>query len=183
MQEMELGLVLWLTGLAGSGKSSIGRELYTQMKQEYAHVVYLDGDELRELLGVYSYDRQGRIAVAKKRSNFARFLSQQGIITIVTTISMFSEIYRYNRARLENYLEVYIHCEWEELLRRDQKSLYSRARSGALADVVGVDIAYDVPSAHLQIDNSICGDLAGKAREIFTLARPKLSKHPMGISL
>ena len=51
------GLVLWLCGLAGSGKSTIGRALYEAIKQEIPNVVYLDGDELRDLLGHFAYDR------------------------------------------------------------------------------------------------------------------------------
>ena len=102
------GLVLWLCGLAGSGKSTIGKALYERIKQEIPNIVYLDGDELRDLLGAYGYDKQGRIAVALKRSAFAHFLSSQGLVVVVTTISLFDEVHAYNRKTLQNYLEIYI---------------------------------------------------------------------------
>ncbi|MBT0830526.1 adenylyl-sulfate kinase, partial [Campylobacter lari] len=80
--------VIWLTGLAGSGKSIIGKALYEKLKNEHKNIVYLDGDELRDLLGHYGYDKQGRIDVALKRSQFSKFLNNQGMIVVVTTISM-----------------------------------------------------------------------------------------------
>ena len=160
------GLVVWLTGLAGSGKSTIAKELYIRLRDAGFNVVYLDGDELRDVLGAYSYDKQGRISVAKKRADMARLLSRQGIITIVSTISMFDEIYQYNREQLPNYLEVYIACAYEELIRRDQKQLYSKALKGELPNVVGVDIDYDEPSAHLHIDNTTLGGIDEKVGQI-----------------
>ena len=167
------GLVVWLTGLAGSGKSTIAKELYIRLRDAGLSVVYLDGDELRDVLGAYSYDKQGRISVAKKRADMARLLSRQGIITIVSTISMFDEIYQYNREQLPNYLEVYIACAYEELIRRDQKQLYSKALKGELPNVVGVDIDYDEPSAHLHIDNTTLGAIDEKVGQILAAIQSK----------
>lgn len=81
---MTKGLCLWLCGLTRSGKSTIGKALYEAIKQEISNVVYLDGDELRDLLGHFAYDRQSRIEVALKRSAFAHFLSVQGLVVVVT---------------------------------------------------------------------------------------------------
>lgn len=61
--------IIWLTGLAGSGKTTIGQALYEKLKLKYKNLIYLDGDELREILGHYAYDRQGRIDMALKRAN------------------------------------------------------------------------------------------------------------------
>lgn len=160
------GLVLWLCGLAGSGKSTIGKALYEKIKQEIPNVVYLDGDELRDLLGAYGYDKQGRIEVALKRSAFAHFLSAQGLVVVVTTISLFEEVYAYNRKTLQNYLEIYVECSMEELQRRDQKGLYSGALKGEIQNVVGVDIPFVKPNANLVIDNAQSDFLEQKVQKI-----------------
>lgn len=151
---IDSGLIIWLCGLAGSGKSTIGKALTQKLRQKYNNVIYLDGDELRDLLGHYGYDKDSRIEVAIKRAKFAKFLSNQGQIVVVTTISMFKEIYKFNKENLKNYFEVYIKCEMEELLKRDQKGLYSKALKGEIKDVVGVDISYDAPESNLVIDNT-----------------------------
>ena len=160
------GIVIWLCGLAGSGKSTIGFGVYEELKRQNPNIVYLDGDELRDLLEHYSYDKKGRIEVALKRSQFAHFLSAQGLIVVVTTISMFEEIYAYNRKTLENYLEVYIQCDLEELKRRDQKGLYSGALKGQIKNVVGVDIAFDEPRADLVVENEAKENLEQKIQRI-----------------
>lgn len=163
------GLVIWVCGLAGSGKSTIGFSLYEALKEKNPNIVYLDGDELRDLLGHYDYDKQGRIEVALKRSKFAHFLSEQGLIVVVTTISMFEEVYIYNRKTLENYLEVYIKCDLGELKRRDQKGLYSGALEGKIKNVVGIDIAFDEPRAEIVVDNNLQNNLKQKVENILSL--------------
>ncbi|EOH7341017.1 adenylyl-sulfate kinase [Campylobacter coli] len=163
---MKKPYIIWLTGLAGSGKSTIGKALYEKLKQEYKNIIYLDGDELRDLLGYYSYDKKGRIEVALKRSQFAKFLNDQGIIVVATTISMFNEIYQYNRKNLKNYFEIYIKCSIEELVKRDQKELYTKALKGEIENVVGVDIKFDEPNAHFVLDNSMQENLDEKVETI-----------------
>ncbi len=163
---MKKPYIIWLTGLAGSGKSTIGKALYEKLKQEYKNIIYLDGDELRDLLGYYSYDKKGRIDVALKRSQFAKFLNDQGIIVVATTISMFNEIYQYNRKNLKNYFEIYIKCSMEELIKRDQKELYTKALKGEIENVVGVDIKFDEPNAHFVLDNSMQENLDEKVETI-----------------
>ncbi|TLD88192.1 adenylyl-sulfate kinase [Helicobacter sp. MIT 05-5294] len=169
------GLVVWLCGLAGSGKSTLGKALYEAIKSEIPNVVYLDGDELRELLGHFEYDKQGRIEVALKRSKFAHFLSSQGLVVVVTTISLFDEIYKYNRETLQHYLEVYVECSLEELQRRDQKGLYSGALKGIIQNVVGVDIPFVEPNADIILQNSSPNGLEQKVQDIFNQIEEFLS--------
>ncbi len=108
LDEQHRGLVIWIAGLAGSGKSTIGRILVERIREEGAPVVYLDGDEFRDLLGHYSYDKAGRIDVAKKRIEFAHFLSMQGIVTVVTTISLFDEVYWALKQRIPHLFTVFL---------------------------------------------------------------------------
>lgn len=161
---MKKGAVIWLCGLAGSGKSTLARALNERLRAKFDNVIYLDGDESREIFGHFSYEKQGRIDMAIKRSKLANFLSKQGQIVIVSTISLFNEVYEFNRANLQNYFEVFVECEFGELKRRDQKGLYTKALSGEIANVVGVDIAYDVPCPNLVLENSKAVDLEQKAQ-------------------
>lgn len=165
---MKKGAVIWLCGLAGSGKSTLARALNERLRAKFDNVIYLDGDELREILEHFSYEKQGRIDMAIKRSKLANFLSKQGQIVIVSTISLFNEVYEFNRVNLQNYFEVFVECEFEELKRRDQKGLYTKALSGEIANVVGVDIAYDAPSPNFTINNTKTIDLDKKSALILS---------------
>ncbi len=164
---MKKGCVVWLCGLAGSGKSTLAKALSELLRAKFDNVIYLDGDELRELLGNFSYDKKGRVQVALWYSRLAKFLSKQGQIVIVSTISLFNEVYEFNRKNLQNYYEIFVECDFDELKKRDQKGLYTRALSGLEKNVVGVDIAYDTPKPHFIIDNSKANELYKKSELIF----------------
>lgn len=168
MEFLKNGGVIWITGLAGSGKSYIAEALCKKLKEKYNNIIYIDGDELRDLLGYYGYDKQSRIEMSIKRSKFAHFLSSQNMLVIVSTISMWNEIYEYNKKTLKNYFEIYIKCDFEELKRRDKKNLYSKTLKGEISNVVGIDIAFDEPKSNLIIDNTHMIELDNKISYILT---------------
>ncbi|MCR2065666.1 adenylyl-sulfate kinase [Campylobacter helveticus] len=168
MCDLEKGGVIWFSGLAGSGKSFIAEALCEKLHTRLNNVIYLDGDELRELLGHFGYDKASRLEVSFKRSKFAHFLSSQNMLVVVSAISMWKEIYEFNRQSLKNYFEIYIKCDFDELKRRDKKGLYSGALSGQIKNVVGVDIQFDEPKAHLIIDNT---ELNGVNEKVDTILK------------
>lgn len=161
--------VLWFNGLAGSGKTYIAKAVYENLREKMNNIIFLDGDEFRELLGNFDYDKQSRIEVSLKRSKFAHFLSSQGMLVVVSAISMWNEVYEYNRKTLKQYFEIYIKCEFDELKRRDKKGLYSGVMSGKICNVVGMDIEYDEPKADLVIDNTGLDELEKKVQNILSV--------------
>lgn len=142
-------------GLAGSGKTTIAKEIYANLKPNIKNLVYLDGDEFREIFDTkQQYDKNSRINIAKQKANLCKILIEQDINVICTGISLFNENYEYNRKIIKNYIEIYIECDFDELLKRDQKALYSGAISKNIKNVVGVDILFDKPNANLTIMNN-----------------------------
>ena len=90
-------------------------------------MIHLDGDKLREIFGVVernsqNYDRNARLGLAMKYSKLTNVLCSQGFTVVVSTISMFNEIYDWNRTNLPNYFEVYLKIPLDELRRRDPKT-------------------------------------------------------------
>ena len=160
---MKKGSVIWLCGLAGSGKSTLAQALSQSLQTQLDNVVHLDGDEMRELFGHFDYDKNGRIQMALKRAILSRILAKQGKIIIVSTISLFKEVYEFNRANLPNYFEVFVDCNLEELHRRDQKQLYTSGHN-----VVGKDIAFDAPHPHFVIPNHERQNLEEKTQNLLT---------------
>lgn len=160
---MKQGAVIWLCGLAGSGKSTLALNLARLLREKMDNVIYLDGDELREIFEHFSYDKQGRLQMAFKRAKMANFLSQQGQIVIVSTISLFNESYEFNKRHLKNYFEIFVECEFDEIVRRNQKGLYSQK----FKNVVGVDIAFDLPKPNVTVNNSTKDKLDEKTQFLF----------------
>lgn len=118
--------VYWITGLSGAGKTSVGKLLYEKMKQKYPNTVFLDGDVLREVFGNdLGYTREERIKCAMRYARLCKMLQEQDMNVICCTISMFDEIRSWNREHITNYREIYVKVSMEELVRRNQKGLYS----------------------------------------------------------
>ena len=156
--------VIWITGLAGAGKTTFATALQKHLKGKYPNVILLDGETQRAILNNFGYEREERLKTALQSHNLAKFLEENELIVIVATIAAFNEIYALNCKGFKNYLEIYIHCDFNELIRRDKKGLYSGALNGKIKNVVGVDIAYEKPSAHFVLENSRLDGLQEKIK-------------------
>ncbi len=163
--------LIWITGLSGSGKTTIGNKVYERLKVKYINTVFLDGDSFRQILGNdLGHSPQDRLENAKRISRMCEFLVSQEINVVCATMSLYKEVYKLNRENIENYIEVFIECDIDELIRRDQKSLYSKAVKGKIKNVVGVDLPYDRPAfCNLSIDNSKQNKLEDKVGQILDL--------------
>lgn len=140
------GIVYWITGLSGAGKTTIGKELYHIMKQNKNNIVILDGDELRKVFGNdLGYSQEDRKKCAMRYSNICKMLSDQGIDVICCTISMFHEIREWNRENIERYKEIYIKVPIDILRQRNQKELYSGVEKGSKMNVAGMDMDVEFP--------------------------------------
>lgn len=149
------GQLIWVTGLAGSGKSTIAKLLSDQLRAKGQAIVYLDGDILRETLGGgYGHDIDTRRMLAAKYSRICKMLVDQGVHVVAAFIAMMHDIHAWNREHIEDYVEVFVDVPMEELIRRDQKGLYSKALAGEITDVVGIDQAAEFPlNPSLVLDN------------------------------
>lgn len=144
-------MVIWLVGLSGAGKTTIGRALYASLKQERPNTVFVDGDEVRTL---FRHDqRPDAYTVAGRRINAERiqalcgWLDGQGIDVVCCILSMFQDISDDNRQRFSGYREVFVDVALDTLIERDDKGLYQSALRGEREHVVGIDIEYRPPVA------------------------------------
>jgi adenylylsulfate kinase-like enzyme len=168
---MKTGNVYWITGLSGAGKTTLGRMVYTQLKKNKPNVVFLDGDILRSVFGNYlGHSMEDRKTLALSYARLCKMLADQCIDVVCATMSLFREVHSFNRKNIANYFEIFIECEMQELIRRDQKGIYSKALRGEMQHVIGMDLHYDRPeNCDLVIDNSEMGSLAEKAEKIIRL--------------
>jgi len=139
--------VYWVTGLAGSGKTTIGNALYYKMKKQIP-VVLLDGDILKDIVGEKGsgksrYTKEERLSRAKRYSLLCKMLSDQGINVIICTIAMFDEIREWNRENFEYYIEIFLDVSMEVLKKRDKKGLYLHVKKDD--EVPGVHYAPEFP--------------------------------------
>ena len=134
--------VYWITGLSGAGKTTIGRLWYGKLRSMGETVIFLDGDELRQVFGGRAgYTSEDRRKLAMNYARLCASLSRQGMSVVCCTISMFDSVRAWNRDNIPGYVEVYIKASMETLRRRDQKGLYSTGEQ----NVAGVDFQVELP--------------------------------------
>lgn len=165
MDKTLTGIMLWITGLSGAGKSTIAEEVYKKLKTTDKTWVWIDGDQFREIISndlLYTYD--DRIENARRIHRFTKFLIDQNINVVVSTMSLYSEVHMLNES-IKNRFIVFVECDMEELILRDQKGIYTDfTRSNGA--VVGVDVKYDMPKYDIKLDNSKKENINNKTDEI-----------------
>lgn len=137
--------VIWITGLSGSGKTTVALHLREKMLETGVRPVLLDGDRLRAALPLGAdYAESARRGLAAVYGALAREFAEQGHFVVCATVSLFHEVQRWNRKNLPNYFEVWLRVPEAELRKRDRYGLYRIAREGS-SQVVGVDIVPEFP--------------------------------------
>lgn len=136
------GIAFWITGLSGSGKTTVGKELYRRIREIKPDVVLLDGDRLRDVFGNdLGYTRDDRLKSAERNAKLMHLLTSQDIDTVCCTISMFDSIREWNRINNKRYLEVYLKVPMNILYERNQRNLYEKNSD----ELVGVGIEMEEP--------------------------------------
>jgi bifunctional enzyme CysN/CysC len=159
------GATIWLTGLSGSGKSTIAVALEQQLIQTGRPAYLLDGDNLRHGLNAdLSFDQAAREENVRRVAHVARLFADAGLVAIAPLISPYragrDEGRRIHTEAGLPFLEIYIRTPLEICERRDPKGLYAKARAGDLAGFTGIDHPYQEPE---NPDLTIDGDRVGPA--------------------
>ena len=149
-------LLVWFTGLSGSGKSTIANALEKALFTKGIHTYLLDGDNVRKGLNSnLSFSPDDRSENIRRIAEVANLMIDAGLIVLASFISPYRED-RENVKRIvgyENFVEVFVNTPVEECEKRDVKGLYAKARAGEIKNFTGVNAPYEVPMApDIEID-------------------------------
>jgi bifunctional enzyme CysN/CysC len=158
-QKNQSSKVIWLTGLSGSGKSTIANELEKQLFANGLHSYVLDGDNLRHGINKdLGFTKADRAENVRRVAHIAQLMSDAGLIVIVALISPFSTDRDSARSLFESgkFVEVWVKTPTEVCIERDPKGLYKKAASGSIPNMTGIGQEYEAPeNAELVLDGTI----------------------------
>jgi len=142
------GVTIWLTGLSGAGKSTIAERLSAELRARERAVEVLDGDDVRTHLSHgLGFSRTDRDTNVARIAFVAQLLTKHGVTVVTAAISPYAAARQAARAAIGDFIEVYVRCRLDELIRRDPKGLYARAQRGELPHFTGVSDPYEEPVA------------------------------------
>lgn len=164
MKSKKYGKVFWITGLSGSGKSTIGEYLKKMINKKYGKTIIIHGDNVRDIFQLKSYTKTKRLKLGKSYSDLCRLLTQQNINVIFTTVGLFNELFLYNRKNLKNYIEIYIKTNIEKLKKNKSKTFYKVKAS----NVWSLDLKAQFPKKpDIMIENNFNVSPMMLAKKIF----------------
>jgi bifunctional enzyme CysN/CysC len=150
--------LVWLTGLSGAGKSTVGNELERELHRQGRHTYLLDGDNLRHGLNKdLGFTDADRVENIRRVAEVARLMVDAGLVVIASLISPFQSERQMARELLGpgEFIEVFIDTPLEVAEARDPKRLYERARRGEIKNFTGIDSPYEAPtSPEIRIDTT-----------------------------
>lgn len=142
------GFTLWLTGLSGSGKTTISLGLERVLRARGVNAERLDGDVVREgLTRDLGFSKEDRDKNIERITFVARMLSRNGVGVIAAFISPYREARRQARAATTNFIEVYVAAPLQTCIERDVKGMYAKALAGQIKNFTGIDDPYEEPEA------------------------------------
>jgi adenylyl-sulfate kinase len=143
---MSNGFTLWFTGLSGAGKTTLSAAVARAIRERGRGVEVLDGDVVRTNLSKgLGFSREDRDTNIRRIGFVAKLLTRNDVAVIVAAISPYRAVRDEVRAEIGSFVEVFVRCPVEELIRRDVKGLYERALKGEVAQFTGVSDPYEEP--------------------------------------
>jgi adenylyl-sulfate kinase len=141
-----IGFTLWLTGLSGAGKTTIGQGIEARMKALGLRVERLDGDTVRQgLTRDLGFSKEDRDKNIERVTYVAKLLSRNGVGVICSFISPYRAARDLARRETTNFIEVYVHAPLEVCISRDVKGMYAKALRGEIKQFTGIDDPYEAP--------------------------------------
>ncbi len=172
-------MTIWMSGLSGSGKSTIASQLENSLNLMGYHTYILDGDNTR--LGLnknLGFSEEDRIENIRRVSEVCKLMNDAGIIVICSFISPFQK----NREQAsqiigEKFIEVFIDASLETCETRDPKGLYKKARAGEIKDFTGISSPFEIPTGCLVLRNNNLEDLDRNIKTLIDLVKDYQEKN------
>ena len=140
------GSVIWLTGLSGSGKSTIGRIIEKKLIDKGIMAYLLDGDNIRHgLCSDLGFSEEDRSENIRRIAEVAALFEDSGVTVLVSAITPFEKMRNLARSKSKKFILVYVKADIDTCVKRDPKGLYKKALNGEILGYTGIDSPFEEP--------------------------------------
>ncbi len=163
MKNKNKGKLFWITGLSGSGKTTIAEKIKDKISKKYGQTLIISGDDLRKIFKYYKFSRNKRLQYALNYSKFCKYITDQNINVIISTVSLFHKVRKWNRSNIQNYLEIYIKADIAKIIKKKKKFFYK----GNYKNVIGKNMKAEFPKKpDIIIENNFKRSLNALSKEL-----------------
>ena len=157
------GILFWITGLSGSGKTRIAKRIVGEITKSYGKTIVLSGDDIRNIFKLKGYSYKDRLDTVFKYCKLAKKITSQNVNVIFAVIGMMEKLRNWNRKRQSNYVEIFIESDLKKIIKAKKKKLYHKK----ISKIVGIDIKPEFPKKpHIKIKNNFDKDINYLSKEV-----------------
>jgi len=145
------GILFWVTGLSGSGKTAISKKIKNRIIKLYGPTIEVSGDNFRKVFKLTKYDQKERIKNLWYYHHFSKLITNQKVNLIFNLIGMIDKARNWNRKNIDNYVEIYVKVDVKRVVNRRKKNLYLNSTK----NIVSMDIKAELPKKpHIILNNN-----------------------------
>ena len=150
------GILFWITGLSGSGKTTIAKKIKPEIAKFYGPTILISGDNLRTIFNLKKYSKNARYKNALMFSKLCKFITNQKINVIFAVVGLFDKLHQQNRTNIQNYVEIYVRSDLSKIIKIGKKRIYKKHNK----NIVGKDILAEMPKhPDIILDNKFDRDI------------------------
>ncbi|MDC0628370.1 adenylyl-sulfate kinase [Pelagibacteraceae bacterium] len=166
------GILFWVTGLSGSGKTTISKKMQNDIQKIYGPTLLISGDDIREIFDFKDYSAAKRLTLVMKYCKFAKFITNQNVNLIFAVVGMMDKIRNWNKKNITNYLEIYIKSDLKKIIKFKKKKIYHEKGVG---DIVGLSIKPEFPrNPDIIVNNNLKTDIKSLAKQLINKIQKKI---------
>jgi adenylylsulfate kinase-like enzyme len=163
MKNKNVGILFWITGLSGSGKSTIAKKIFFKIKKKYGPTVVVHGDDLRRIFRLKGYSKNERLSVGKQYIDFIELIIEQKINVIFSVVGLFNELRKENNKRFRNYVEIFIKTNIKKIIENNKKNKVYKQKK----NIWGLDISPEFPKKpNITIKNDFKKNISDLSNEL-----------------